>query len=55
MSDLFHKEIPDDFIRKTFQVMNEAHWHSFQTLIKRSARLEGKKGGREEGIGDLIK
>ena len=40
MSDLFHEAIPDDFIRKTFQIMNEAHWHSFQILTKRSARLK---------------
>lgn len=39
MSDLFLKEIPDEFIKNTFHVMNKAHWHTFQILTKRSERL----------------
>jgi protein gp37 len=39
MSDLFHKDVPIEFIRHTFQVMREAHWHVFQVLTKRSERL----------------
>ena len=39
MSDLFHKDIPIEFIRRTFRVMREAHWHRFQVLTKRSERL----------------
>jgi protein gp37 len=39
MSDLFHEEIPSDFIRRVFEVMEEASWHRFQVLTKRSARL----------------
>ena len=39
MSDLFLQEISDDFIQDTFRVMNEAHWHTFQILTKRSERL----------------
>jgi protein gp37 len=39
MSDLFHKDIPDDFILKVFDVMKRAHWHLFQVLTKRSERL----------------
>jgi protein gp37 len=39
MSDLFHKDVPVDFIKKAFNVMNHAHWHSFQILTKRSDRL----------------
>jgi protein gp37 len=39
MSDLFHKDIPDDFIRQVFDVMVRANWHLFQILTKRSARL----------------
>ena len=30
MSDLFHNEVPIEFIRKTFDVMRRAHWHQFQ-------------------------
>lgn len=39
MSDLFHEEIPDDFIIKTFAVMERADWHLFQILTKRAERL----------------
>ena len=39
MSDLFLKGIPEEFIMKIFRVMNEAHWHTFQVLTKRSDRL----------------
>ena len=39
MSDLFHKEVPEDFILKIFEVMEEASWHTFQVLTKRSERL----------------
>ena len=40
MSDLFHDEVPDAFIDRVFQVMRRAHWHQFQVLTKRSARLK---------------
>ena len=39
MSDLFHEEVPLDFIQRVFDVMNRAHWHRFQVLTKRSERL----------------
>ncbi|MBS1874063.1 MAG: phage Gp37/Gp68 family protein [Acidobacteria bacterium] len=39
MSDLFHKDVPLSFIRRTFEVMRQAHWHRFQVLTKRSERL----------------
>lgn len=39
MSDLFHEDVPTDFIQQTFQVMREADWHVFQVLTKRSERL----------------
>ncbi|HYT44841.1 MAG TPA: DUF5131 family protein [Methylomirabilota bacterium] len=39
MSDLFHKDIPDDYIRRVFDVMGKANWHIFQVLTKRSGRL----------------
>lgn len=40
MSDLFHKDVPLSFIRKVFEVMNRAHWHTFQVLTKRADRLQ---------------
>jgi len=39
MSDLFHRDVPDDFILQVFGVMAQAHWHTFQVLTKRPARL----------------
>jgi len=39
MSDLFHKDVPVEFIIKVFSVMRDAHWHTFQVLTKRSNRL----------------
>ncbi len=39
MSDLFHKDVPVDFIRQVFDVMRRAHWHTFQVLTKRAERL----------------
>lgn len=39
MSDLFHKDVPLDFIQSVFDVMKRAHWHQFQVLTKRSERL----------------
>lgn len=39
MSDLFHKDVPDDYIVAVAQVMKLAKWHTFQVLTKRSERL----------------
>ncbi|GGB08732.1 DUF5131 family protein [Puia dinghuensis] len=39
MSDLFHPEIPLDFIKKVFEVMNDNPQHTFQVLTKRADRL----------------
>lgn len=40
MSDLFHKDVPVEFILRTFDVMRRASWHTFQVLTKRAERLE---------------
>jgi protein gp37 len=39
MSDLFHKDVPADFILRVFEAMSRACWHQFQILTKRSERL----------------
>lgn len=39
MSDLFHENVPLDFIQQVFATMEQAHWHTFQVLTKRSQRL----------------
>jgi len=40
MSDLFHETVPDDFIKRVFDLMVQAERHSFQILTKRAERLE---------------
>lgn len=39
MSDLFHEDVPADFIQRVFNVMHECPRHTFQVLTKRSGRL----------------
>ena len=39
MSDLFHQDVPLEFIRQIFDVMGRAYWHQFQILTKRAERL----------------
>ncbi|WP_162415866.1 DUF5131 family protein [Cyclobacterium roseum] len=39
MSDLFHKDVPLEFIQKVFQVMKDNGQHVFQVLTKRADRL----------------
>lgn len=39
MSDIFHKDVPVEFILRIFDVMKKASWHTFQVLTKRSDRL----------------
>src|SRR5512139_3060373 len=39
MSDLFHEDVPFDFIQSVFDTMREADKHTFQVLTKRSKRV----------------
>ena len=39
MSDLFHRDVPQDFILRLFEVMRQTDWHEYQILTKRSERL----------------
>ncbi|MFC1532190.1 DUF5131 family protein [Thermodesulfobacteriota bacterium] len=39
MSDLFHEEIPDGYIRKVFDVIEKSPQHTFQILTKRAERM----------------
>lgn len=45
MSDLFHEEVPAEFIRRIFEVMARCGRHQFQVLTKRSGRLAELAGG----------
>ncbi len=40
MSDLFHREIPWEFMTRVFEVMDQAHWHIFQVLTKRAEAMK---------------
>lgn len=39
MSDLFHDDVPDEYILSVVNVMQTASWHTYQVLTKRSERL----------------
>jgi protein gp37 len=39
MTDLFHEDIPFDYLLEIFKTMQRAHWHVFQILTKRENRL----------------
>lgn len=39
MSDLFHNDVPLEFIQRIFETMGCASWHTFQVLTKRAERL----------------
>lgn len=40
MSDLFHKDIPDEYVSTVFDTMEKANWHVYQVLTKRSSLLK---------------
>lgn len=39
MSDLFHEDVPDDYIESVCRVMLAANWHTYQILTKRAERM----------------
>jgi protein gp37 len=39
MSDLFHRDVPNEFIARCFRVMESASQHTFQVLTKRPERV----------------
>ncbi|MDF0607051.1 phage Gp37/Gp68 family protein [Neisseriaceae bacterium TC5R-5] len=47
MSDLFHEAVSFDYVAKVFEVIERAHWHTFQILTKRADRLENFFAGRK--------
>ncbi|MBI5686854.1 MAG: phage Gp37/Gp68 family protein [Verrucomicrobia bacterium] len=46
MSDLFHEEVPDDYIAKVARVMTLANWHTYQVLTKRAQRMSQLLNGQ---------
>lgn len=47
MSDLFHEQIPDDYIFEVFDVMRRAAQHTFQVLTKRPERMSALFRGND--------
>ena len=39
MSDLFHRDVPEDYVEAVCRVMERANWHTYQVLTKRSSLL----------------
>lgn len=39
MSDLFHENVPDEFIDRVFAAMARSRWHTYQVLTKRTGRM----------------
>lgn len=39
VSDLFHEDVPDEFIGQVFGVMSKTPWHTYQVLTKRAERM----------------
>lgn len=46
MSDLFHDDVPEDYIERVCEVMALASWHTFQVLTKRAGRISRLLSGR---------
>jgi protein gp37 len=46
MSDLFHEEVPDDYIARVARVMTLANWHTYQVLTKRAQRMSQLLNGQ---------
>jgi protein gp37 len=53
MSDLFHEDVPPDYIARVGDVMRRADWHVFQVLTKRDERLRGLLRGELRWMADL--
>lgn len=46
MSDLFHRDVPDEYVIRVARVMEAAPWHVFQVLTKRADRLRDLLAGK---------
>jgi protein gp37 len=46
MSDLFHADVPDDYIVSVARVMTAANWHTYQVLTKRAERMQSLLKGK---------
>jgi len=57
MSDLFHPDVPDEFIDEVFAVMALCSQHAFQVLTKRARRQRDylRSGGRASAVFDIMR
>jgi protein gp37 len=53
MSDLFHRDVPDDYIEAVVRVMTLTDWHTYQVLTKRSERMRDLLRTRLRGASEL--
>ena len=53
MSDLFHEDIPINYIARVGDVMRRADWHLFQVLTKRHRRMRALLSSELRAMGDL--
>src|SRR5271154_6658784 len=53
MSDLFHPDIPIEYVAEVGRVMREANWHTFQVLTKRHERMQKLLNGKLSWLGRL--
>lgn len=53
MSDLFHVDVPLDYIRRVVEVMRRADWHTYQVLTKRSERMRDLLAGPVRDAAEL--
>ena len=53
MSDLFHRDVPLDYIEQVGRVMQAADWHTYQVLTKRHERLREVLSGPLAWAGGL--
>jgi protein gp37 len=53
MSDLFHEDVPTEYIAAIGRVMVEANWHTYQVLTKRHERMRRLLSGELAWVGYL--
>lgn len=53
MSDLFHKDVPEDYVEAVCRTMERANWHTYQVLTKRSSRMRNLLQTRLRFAADL--
>jgi protein gp37 len=53
MSDLFHKDVPEEYVEAVCRTMERANWHTYQVLTKRSSRMRNMLQTRLSHVASL--